>query len=95
MRIRVELSRFPSTISSCAGFRTQRFRVQIPGEAFGGGTVSTGCRKTQARVEVERWPRKTPFTSLFANANSNDKFSDAELDAFMASIPVSGELVTV
>jgi len=30
-----------------------------------------------------------------ANANETTSFSDAELDAFMASIPVEGELVTV
>lgn len=33
VQIREGTSRFPSTISSCAGFRTQRFRVQLPGEA--------------------------------------------------------------
>jgi len=38
---------------------------------------------------------KKPITTLFVNANSTDKFTDGELEAFMASIPADGALVTV
>ena len=49
------------------------------------------------RVEVVGWPRKIPCTKLFANANSTDhKVNDADLEAFMASIPAfETNLVTV
>ena len=32
---------------------------------------------------------------LFVNTNSTDEITDAELEAFMATIPAVGDLVTV
>ena len=58
---------------------------------------SIGCENYQVRAGVDRQAPQQAIKTSIANANEIDhKVNDADLDAFMASIPVfETDLVTV